>query len=63
MKLIVNPVSCKARIVILPNSKRVGKNPKDFTLVSNKKPKQNLLTKVMTKIIKPYFKTLLKDPS
>lgn len=62
MQIKNSPISYKARIVIESKSVRKHSNT-TINYVKNTKPKQGLLTKLMTRIIKPLLKSKLKTPS
>ncbi len=54
----INPISYKARIVIVKKQ-----NSDSIILKRNKHNKESVFSKLMTKIIKPYLKSVLKNPS
>ena len=65
MKIIANRISFNARIMIMPQgtSYEAKRNLPESAKVLNKHKKQSLLSKLMTVIIRPYLKSILKDPS
>lgn len=65
MKILQTNVSFKARIMIMPQgtSYEAKRNLQESAKVLNKHKKQSLLSKLMTVIIRPYLKSILKDPS
>lgn len=65
MKINANGIPCKARIMIMPQgtTKTASQNLPESIKVLNKHKKQSFLSKVMTYIIRPYLKSILKDPS
>ena len=65
MKINANNISYKARIMVMPQStsKETRQNLSESVKVLNKHRKQSFLSKLMTYIIKPRLKSILKDPS
>lgn len=65
MEIITNSIPYKARIMIMPQgtSQQTRLNLSNDIKVLNKHKKQSLLSKIMTFIIKPKLKSILKDPS
>ena len=64
MKIIANRISFNARIMVMPQgtSNEAKRNLPESVKVLNKHKKQSLLSKLMTVIIRPYLKSILKDP-
>lgn len=65
MKIITKNPSFKARIIIMPQgtTKITKQNLSDSVKVVNKHKKQSILSKIMTFVVKPYLKSVLKNPS
>lgn len=65
MKIVTNSISFNARIMIMPQgtTNKTKQNLSENIRVLNKHKKQSFLSKFMTYIIRPYLKSILKDPS
>ena len=65
MKINTNSIPYKARIMIMPQgtTKETRQNLSESVKVLNKHRKQSFLSKLMTCIIRPRLKSVLKDPS